>query len=184
MKLIVGLGNPEPKYDLTRHNIGFMILNEFAQKNGQLFKQKDNYFYCELNLFGEKVWLVKPNTYMNRSGEAVRKIVSFYNLELDDILVIHDDVDLNFTKLKIKTNSSAGGHNGIKDIINHLHSQKFCRLKFGIQVEGQKKALDYVLDRFSKAEQAELGFSMDVSCKIIEDFIRGMSPSELANKYH
>ena len=112
MKLIVGLGNPGKEYENTRHNIGFMVLDYYADNNN--WKEKWNSLYTELNMNGEKILLIKPLTYMNLSGHAVIQFINFYKIELKDILIIQDDLDLAVGKYRLKTNSSNGGHNGIK----------------------------------------------------------------------
>ena len=130
MKLIVGLGNPGKEYENTRHNIGFMVIDHFA--TGDHWKSKWNALYMEKNMNGEKIILVKPQTYMNLSGNAIIEFVNFYKINLEDILVIQDDLDLSIGTYRLKINSSAGGHNGIKSIINLLGSNHFARLKIGI----------------------------------------------------
>ena len=117
MKLIVGLGNPGREYENTRHNVGFQLLDLIAtKKNLDFNKNKFNASYCECNINGEKVALVKPLSYMNLSGGVVAKFVSFYKIDFKDILVIQDDLDMRVGRVKIVHNSSSGGHNGIKDI--------------------------------------------------------------------
>ena len=150
MKLIVGLGNPGSEYDNTRHNVGFIILDNYLQNENWL--EKDNYLYVKKIINNEDVIFIKPLTYMNLSGNAVRKVVSYYKICLSDILIIHDDMDLPLDKYRIKYKSSSGGHNGIKSIIECLGSNEFCRLKIGI---GKNKYIDtknYVLGKLSKAE--------------------------------
>ena len=148
MKLIVGLGNPEKKYDNTRHNIGFMVLDNYLGKVD--YKSKFNGLYYEKNINNEKVIFLKPQTYMNNSGLSVFEFVNFYKISLKDILIIQDDLDLDIGMIKFKFNSSSGGHNGIKSIINCLGSQEFSRLKIGINNEYKKDTIDFVLSKFSK----------------------------------
>lgn len=150
MKLIVGLGNPGKEYENTRHNIGFMVLDYYADNNN--WKEKWNSLYTELNMNGEKILLIKPLTYMNLSGHAVIQFINFYKIELKDILIIQDDLDLAVGKYRLKTNSSSGGHNGIKSIINELGNQNFTRLKIGISNNKEIDTKDYVLGKFSKNE--------------------------------
>ncbi len=152
MKLIVGLGNPGKSYENTRHNIGFMVLDHFANINN--WKSKWNALYAETMVNNEKVLLVKPETYMNLSGNALIEFVNFYKINLEDILVIQDDLDLAFGTYKLKINSSAGGHNGIKSIIERLGSNSFARLKVGISNNKEMDTKDYVLGKFTK-EQLE-----------------------------
>ena len=150
MKLIVGLGNPGKEYENTRHNIGFMILDYFAHTDS--WKSKWNALYTEKIVNNEKVLLIKPQTYMNLSGNALVEFVNFYKVNLEDILVIHDDLDLKVGTFRLKINSSAGGHNGIKSIINQLNSNGFARLKIGISKSKDNDIKDYVLGKFSQEE--------------------------------
>ncbi len=150
MKLIVGLGNPGKNYENTRHNIGFMILDHFAES--PTWQTKWNALYQEQIINNEKVLLIKPLTYMNLSGNAVIEFVHFYKINLEDILIIHDDLDLNVGTYRLKINSSSGGHNGIKSIIDRLGSNSFARLKIGISNNKGIDTKDYVLGKFTKEE--------------------------------
>lgn len=156
MKLIVGLGNPGKKYENTRHNIGFMFLDYYAMRLNLTFTTKANYQIAETNINGEKVLLLKPQTFMNLSGEAVQSVCKFYKIDPSEIIVVYDDLDMDFGKLRVKDNSSAGGHNGIKNIINHLHTQQFMRIKVGINNSNKKDVKSFVLSKFSKSEIDEL----------------------------
>jgi len=142
MKLIIGLGNPDNKYAKNRHNAGFIILNEL-QKDWNFpvfeFSKKFDAEISEGNFEGDKITLVKPQTFMNKSGEAVQKIVSFYKLIPEDITVIHDDLDINLGEFKVSTDSRAAGHNGVQDIIDKLGTQNFKRIRIGIEGEEQRK---------------------------------------------
>ena len=158
MKLIVGLGNPGNQYNDTRHNVGFMYLDRVAEFNHITFTKKFNAEYADYNQNGEKIILLKPNTFMNNSGEAVRKFKNFFNLDNDDILIVFDDLDLDFGITRFKKDSSHGGHNGIKSIISHLGTQKFARVKIGICNEYKKDTKEFVLSKFSKVEIKELPF--------------------------
>lgn len=167
MKLIVGLGNPEKKYDKTRHNIGFMVFDNYLGKVD--YKSKFNGLYYEKNINNEKVIFLKPQTYMNNSGLSVFEFVNFYKISLKDILIIQDDLDLDIGMIKFKFNSSSGGHNGIKSIINCLGSQEFSRLKIGINNEYKKDTIDFVLSKFSKKDIEKLDF--DKINNAINDFL-------------
>ncbi len=156
MKLIVGLGNPGKKYDLTRHNVGFMFLDYFANEHNIVFTEKNKSLIAEFNYNGEKIILLKPQTFMNLSGEAVIEIVRFYKLKIEDIIIIYDDLDMEFGKMRIKDSSSSGGHNGIKNIINHLGTQDFMRIKIGINNPNKRDVKTFVLSRFSKDELGQL----------------------------
>ena len=158
MKLIVGLGNPGNEYKNTRHNIGFELLDFIADKNNLSFKEnkKFNSLECELNIDGKKIFIIKPLSYMNLSGTVVGKYAKFYGINEEDILVIHDDLDMEFGKIRIAYDSSSGGHNGIKDIINNIGSKEFTRLKVGISNNKDIDTKDYVLGKFSKEEREVL----------------------------
>lgn len=182
MKLVVGLGNPGAKYENTRHNIGFMFLDYLAEQYSAKFTRKNNYELAEININGEKVFLLKPQTFMNLSGEAVKQVLSFYKLTNDDLIVIYDDLDMEFGKLRAKYNSSAGGHNGIKNIIAHLHTQEFMRIKFGISNEHKRDVKSFVLSNFSKQEMSELNQMFDKILSATTTFIEGRSLEEIQTK--
>lgn len=169
MKLIVGLGNPGKDYQDTRHNVGFMVIDNYLGTSD--WKEKFNALYHETRINGEKVIFIKPLTYMNLSGDAVVKYVNYYDVDISDIFVIHDDLDLSFGSYKLKKDSSAGGHNGIKSIINRLGTQKFSRLKVGVSNNKNIDTKDYVLGRFSKNESEELRKLQSTFNEIIESFI-------------
>lgn len=165
MKLIVGLGNPGKEYENTRHNIGFMVLDNYLKN--EKWKEKFEGLYVKK----DNVIFLKPQTYMNNSGFSVRKFVDFYKIDLEDILVIQDDLDLDFNTFKLKKNSSSGGHNGIKSIISCLNSDSFGRLKIGIAHDRSKDTKDYVLSRFSKTNIEDLLEKFDLYSEIIDYFI-------------
>lgn len=168
MKLIVGLGNPGKEYKNTRHNIGFIILDKYL--GDVKWSNKFNGLYYEKNIDGEKYIFLKPQSFMNLSGGVVKAFLNFYKLDYKDILVIHDDLDLVVGKCRIKINSSAGGHNGIKDIINHLHTDVFTRLKIGVSHDREIDTKDYVLGNFSKSEIDAIMVNYDNIVNIIENF--------------
>lgn len=170
MKIIVGLGNPGKDYDLTRHNIGFYILDNYLGKV-KWKNTKQNALIYEDNINNEKVIFVKPLTYMNNSGEAIREILKYYKACIDDLLVIQDDIALQLGKYRIKYDSSDGGHNGIKSIINNLGTQKFLRLKVGLAKEHEMNTIDYVLGKLSKKELNQINNDMDYYFNVIDTFI-------------
>ena len=147
------------------------------------YSKKFNAEYYETNISGEKYIFIKPLSYMNLSGKVVYDFVNFYKLDLNDVLVIQDDMDLEFGKIRIKINSSSGGHNGIKDIIKYLNSTSFARIKVGIAHNRNMDTKDYVLSKFSKEELNILSNSFSVVDKIIEDFSK-LSIQELMSKYN
>ncbi len=167
MKLIVGLGNVGDKYEKTRHNVGFMVLDKYL--TDAKWSEKDNALYYKKTINNENVIFIKPTTFMNLSGNAVLKYVNYYKIDVSDILVIQDDLDMEVGSYKLKKDSSSGGHNGIKSIENSLNSDAFPRLKIGILDNSKKDVIDFVLGKFSKKE-LELIFSIDFN-KIIDMFI-------------
>lgn len=169
MKLVVGLGNPGKDYNNTRHNVGFMIIDNYLKEDK--YQEKFNGLYTEKIINGEKVIFLKPQTFMNNSGNSVGKFVSYFNINHKDILVIQDDLDISFGSYKLKTNNSSGGHNGIKSIIAALGSDDFCRLKVGISTAKKDDVIDFVLGKFSKDELNKLNALMDTYTKIIDSFI-------------
>ena len=156
--LIVGLGNPGDKYENTRHNVGFMVLDLLAKKLDASFSFQSDLQadVTELNVDGTKVILAKPMTFMNLSGEAASKLASKYKVETGDIWTVYDDVDLDFSVLRVRDGGSAGGHNGVKSLIQHL-DENFIRFRVGIGATPEKMALeDWVLSKFTKKELEEL----------------------------
>lgn len=151
--VIVGLGNPGKKYDLTRHNVGFEAIDRLAQKYQiKVNKIKYKALIGEGQIEGEKVLLVKPQTYMNLSGETVLSICNFYQIEPENLIVIYDDVDTDAGKLRIRKKGSAGTHNGMRHIIMLLQKDDFPRIRIGIGRSNQLELRDFVLQRFSKDE--------------------------------
>lgn len=169
MKLIVGLGNPGKEYENTRHNIGYMVIDHFT--NDEDWKKFDA-LYKMVSVEGEKVLLLKPLTFMNLSGNSVVQAVKYYDIDLKDVLVIHDDMDLDISKYKLKINSSSGGHNGIKSIISALHSEGFSRLKIGISHNRNIDTINYVLGKFSKEDLSFFESNYKLYNEIIVSFIK------------
>ena len=158
MKLIIGLWNPWKTYDTTRHNVGFMFLDYIAKKHSfEAFKKEEKFKARVANgNFGiHKMILLKPETFMNLSGESVRKVIDFYKIPLEDIIVIYDDMTLPFWKIRFRSTWSAGGHNGIKSIIAHI-TEAFKRIKIGIDYDPKYDVSDWVLSRFSTDERIEM----------------------------
>lgn len=169
MKLIVGLGNPGKNYSLTRHNIGFIIIDNYFKSVDWKEKFFGLYYTCVVN--SEKVVFLKPQTFMNLSGRSVVECANYFKIDPKDILVIHDDLDMFFGKVRLKKMSSSGGHNGIKSIISCLNTDLFCRFKFGISKEQNNSTKDYVLSKFSKEEQKYINDNKEYFNKIINSFI-------------
>jgi len=173
MKVIVGLGNPGTKYAGTRHNIGFDTVTALADKYSIKLKDKKfNGLIGEGFIEGEKVMLVQPQTYMNLSGECVGMIAGFYKLDAEDIIVICDDINLDTGRLRIRAKGSAGGHNGLKNIIAHLGTEAFPRIRIGVgeKTEGWDLA-DYVLARFSGEDEATMRKAIKNAVGAIETWI-------------
>jgi PTH1 family peptidyl-tRNA hydrolase len=167
MKIIVGLGNPGPRYAGTRHNVGFDVIDLLAQspKAGR-FRSQFQAEVAELREDSDKILLVKPDTFMNLSGQPVRQIVDFYQLPLADLLVVCDDVNLPLGRLRVRARGSAGGHNGLKDLQQHLGTTEYARLRIG--VGGPREDLvDHVLGRFSPSEQAVMADALVLAAQAV-----------------
>jgi peptidyl-tRNA hydrolase, PTH1 family len=166
MKLIVGLGNPGNEYRLTRHNIGFLVLDRWAVLRGLVFQKETEYdvIRWKNNL------VIKPTTFMNNSGQAIRRIMCKHQ-NIEDILVIADDIYLPFGEIRIREKGGDGGHNGLKSIIDVLNSQEFKRMRIGIQEPEKQKLRDYVLSEFSSEETRELEKLLDEVTKLVDLFL-------------
>lgn len=171
MKLICGLGNPGREYENTRHNAGFMIIDNYLQ--GEKMSLKFNGLYVIKELYQEKVIFLKPQSYMNNSGEVVRPFRDYFKLSNHDILIIRDDLDLPLGKGRVKYDSSSGGNNGIKSIIANLGGQDFYQYKVGISKNSNFDTKDYVLSSFSKEEKNILDELIADSQNVIDSFIKG-----------
>lgn len=158
MYIIVGLGNPEPEYSKTRHNMGFDVINMLAQENNiELNRNKYNAIYGTGAIQNEKVILIKPQTYMNNSGEAVIQFVNFYKEKLSNLIVIYDDMDTEAGKIRIRAKGGAGSHNGMKSMIKELHSEEFPRIRVGIgKPKYEFDRINYVIGKISEDDFLEL----------------------------
>lgn len=182
MKLFIGLGNPGRKYEKTRHNVGFMVIDELVKK-WSVSLSEDKKFKGEIGsayINGEKVLLLKPTTYMNLSGESVQAVMDFYGLENDDVVVIYDDLDMEVGKLRGRAKGSAGGHNGIKSMILHLAGEDFKRFKIGIDKSPHGKTSDHVLGKFTTEEMDYIGpaiLRVVRACEelLASDFVKAVS---------
>ncbi|HEX7065158.1 MAG TPA: aminoacyl-tRNA hydrolase [Bacillales bacterium] len=186
MKVIVGLGNPGFQYEKTRHNVGFMVLDELSKRLGiPVKKKKFNAVFGMGTLQGEKIVLVKPLTYMNASGEAVRPLLDYYNAAADDLVVVYDDLDLPAGKIRLRQKGGTGGHNGMKSIVAHLGTKEFKRIRIGI---GRPESpgigvIDYVLKPFSKKEKPAVSESIDRAAESCEKWLN--TPFlEVMNEYN
>ena len=180
MKLVVGLGNPGRKYKSTKHNIGFMCLDYFAKENKLKFK-KENKFSGETLKIGNLV-LLKPHTFMNESGQSIRKLMNFYDILTEDILIIYDDLDLPLGKTRLREKGSSAGHNGIKSIISNLKTEEFKRVRIGIGKNPLYETKNYVLSSLSKKEKIVMEPIYDKVSSIINDFNKDVEFVQIMTK--
>ena len=173
MYIIAGLGNPTREYEKTRHNVGFEVIDVLADMLGTTVEEKKfKGCYGRGIIGGEKVLLLKPQTFMNLSGESIRAASDFYKVDPEHIIIIYDDISLDVGQLRIRKKGSAGGHNGIKNIIAHLGTQEFPRIKVGVGDKPKKMDLaDYVLSRFSKEDRAAMEDAFKEAAKSVEVMI-------------
>jgi PTH1 family peptidyl-tRNA hydrolase len=184
MKLIVGLGNPGKEYEDTRHNVGFMVVDELLKKLGSPnLKEKFNGLFCECDLQGEKLILLKPQSFINLSGEVINKYINYYDINLKDIIIINDDMDLDLGRYRLKPSGSSAGHNGLKNIEQNLKTDEYKRLKIGISSNKYIEARNYVLGKFNKDEKVILKEVINKTVEIIEDYLK-LSFEELMSKYN
>jgi len=158
--LIVGLGNPGKDYEYTRHNLGFLVVAHLAKQNKLKFSANiiRQGLTAHGNIFGKDVYLLLPSTYVNHSGRAIKELTAKQGIDLDKILVVSDDISLNFGQLRLRSGGSAGGHNGLTSIVEHLKTKDFNRLRLGIGLAKRKAdVVDYVLGEFSREEKKKLG---------------------------
>ena len=173
MKLVAGLGNPGRDYAGTRHNIGFGVIARISDKYNIPLTGKEHKAICGKGMIGgEKVILAQPQTFMNLSGECVRSLVDYYKLESEDIIIAYDDIDLEVGQLRIRSKGSAGGHNGIKNIISHLGTNEFPRVKVGVGGKPEGGDLGrHVLGRFSREDEKVIGEVLDVAVEAVETIL-------------
>ncbi len=186
MYLIVGLGNPGKQYEMTRHNIGFHTIDYIANnKNVKVNKLKFKALYGETNIGGEKVYLVKPQTFMNLSGDSVVEFSRFYKIPPENIIVINDDISLDTGRIRVRAKGSAGGHNGLKSIIYQLQSDNFPRVKMGVGAPTHEDydLADFVLGRFTKDEIPVMEDAIVKASKAAEEIITHNVQSAM-NKYN
>ncbi|HLR08582.1 MAG TPA: aminoacyl-tRNA hydrolase [Bacillota bacterium] len=185
MKCIVGLGNPGRKYKKTRHNIGFMVIDELLKRHSwKLTKTKFNGRYALEHLDNEKVILLKPQTFMNLSGEAVQPLMQFYKLRPADVLVIYDDLDLPTGKIRLRQKGGHGGHNGIRSIIDQLGTKEFKRLRIGVgRPSTPMPVVDYVLQPFDKEQKPIIAESIQKSAAACEAWMTRPFP-EVMNEFN
>lgn len=174
MKAVFGLRNPGPEYELTRHNVGFEVVQAVAADRGERFGKGPSRSRCEtaeLRLDGERVVLAAPITYMNESGRAVRALTEYFDILGEELLVVHDDIDLPFGRLRIQQGGGTGGHNGLRSIEKALGHREFIRLKVGVgRPPGRMDPADFVLRRFTRAERAEVDLMVADAAAVVEDW--------------
>lgn len=180
MKIIVGLGNPGKQYERTRHNSGFMAIDKVAEKLNLNIDKKE---FAALTAKNNQVILVKPQTYMNNSGEAVSQIMKYYHIDINDLLIIYDDLDLKYGQLRLRLKGSSGGHNGIKSIINYIHSENFKRIRIGIEKNPLIETADYVLGKVEKDKQQLFDDSIEKASQAAIEFITDEF-EKIMNKYN
>lgn len=186
MYLVAGLGNPGSQYDMTRHNIGFEVIDYIADQYGvKVKKLKFKGLYADVSIKGEKTILLKPQTYMNLSGESIREFAAFFKIPVENIIIINDDIYLNSGKVRIRKSGSAGGHNGLKSIIYQLNSDQFPRIRLGVDSPIRERAdlADFVLSRFSKEEIPVLEDAIIRAKKAVEEIVSG-NIERAMNKYN
>ena len=176
IELIAGLGNPGAKYEGTRHNVGFWFVDRLAQSRGCILRH-DNKFHGEvgkLSLNGQTVWLIKPMTYMNLSGQAVAALASYYKISVENLLVVHDELDIAPGEVRLKKGGGHGGHNGLRDIIAHFSSKEFMRLRLGIGHPGSSaEVTNYVLGSPSNSEKLQVMDAIDTSLAVLSQIVEG-----------
>jgi len=168
--LVVGLGNPGEEYERTRHNVGAEVVEILAKRHGgKLRKQKERALADEVNIGGKRVALAVPLTFMNLSGESVAPLVRRYRVEPSQLVVVHDEMDFDVARLQVKDGGGLAGHNGLKSIVAHLHTQDFVRVRIGIgKPPGRREGADHVLKRFSKAEREQIDVTLEQAADAVE----------------
>lgn len=185
MKLVVGLGNPGLKYEQTRHNAGFWVIDNYADKHGvSIDKPKFNALIGEFQMGGEKILLAKPMTYMNDSGIAVSQILNFYKMSIDDLIVVVDDIEIELGTLRIRKKGGKGTHNGLKSIFNHLKNDDYVKIKLGVgKFMRDRDLASFVLDRPSKSDMEIINILIDRAVLSIDEIFND-SVDNAMNKYN
>lgn len=176
MLLIVGLGNPGERYDQTRHNAGFWFVDEVARAHGSHFRSESKFLgeTCRIHMDGRDVWLLKPATFMNRSGSSVAALARFYKIPAEEILLVHDELDIAPGRLKFKLGGGNGGHNGLRDTQSHLGTANFWRLRIGIGHPGHRdRVTDYVLHAPSRNERRVIDEAIDEAARTLPLIVEG-----------
>ena len=184
IKLVVGLGNPGKKYEKTRHNVGFMVLDKVAEKlNIPYWKERDNALYFDEFVGMYKVVFIKPQNYINLSGDVMIKFVNFFDIKTEDIIIVCDDLDTPIGGLRIKEKGSSAGHNGLKNIEQNLKTDEYKRIKLGISNNKDMDTKDYVLGKLSKSEQKIIDPIIDKAADAVISSLE-LSFQEVMSKYN
>lgn len=185
MYLVVGLGNPGDEYKYTKHNSGFLIIDKIANKLGiEINKKKFKGLIAQTEINGDKVIFLKPQTYMNLSGESIIEVVNYYKIPKENVVVIYDDIDIEIGKIRIKREGSAGTHNGMRSIVSNLRTEKFPRIRIGIkQIDNEKPIIDYVLSNFNNEQIKDFDRLSDQVYDTIIDIVNG-DIDKAMNKYN
>ncbi|HGA1065275.1 aminoacyl-tRNA hydrolase [Streptococcus agalactiae] len=187
VKMIVGLGNPGSKYNDTKHNIGFMAIDRIVKKLDVNFTEDKN-FKAEIGsdfINGEKIYFIKPTTFMNNSGIAVKALLTYYNISIKDMIIIYDDLDMEVGKIRFRQKGSAGGHNGIKSIIAHLGTQEFDRIKVGIgRPNGRMTVINHVLGKFDKNDEIMISNTLDKVDNAVNYYLQTNDFQKTMQKYN
>jgi len=186
IQLLAGLGNPGPRYVATRHNVGFWLLDETARRHGGQFRTSAKFHAdcCQVALDGRQLWLLKPQTWMNRSGQSLRAFLDFYKLRAESVLVAHDEIDLPPGSVRLKLDGGHGGHNGLRDIHAHLGSDRYRRLRIGVGHPGiRDDVVGYVLTSPPAAERDQIAQAIDVAVDELVTIARG-DFAQVMNRLH
>ncbi|HEN8904536.1 TPA: aminoacyl-tRNA hydrolase [Streptococcus agalactiae] len=187
VKMIVGLGNPGSKYNDTKHNIGFMAIDRIVKNLDVNFTEDEN-FKAEIGsdfINGEKIYFIKPTTFMNNSGIAVKALLTYYNISIKDMIIIYDDLDMEVGKIRFRQKGSAGGHNGIKSIIAHLGTQEFDRIKVGIgRPNGRMTVINHVLGKFDKNDEIMISNTLDKVDNAVKYYLQTNDFQKTMQKYN
>lgn len=187
VKMIVGLGNPGSKYNDTKHNIGFMAVDRIV-KNLDVNFTEDKNFKAEIGsdfINGEKIYFIKPTTFMNNSGIAVKALLTYYNISIKDMIIIYDDLDMEVGKIRFRQKGSAGGHNGIKSIIAHLGTQEFDRIKVGIgRPNGRMTVINHVLGKLDKNDEIMISNTLDKVDNAVNYYLQTNDFQKTMQKYN
>lgn len=176
IKVVAGLGNPGPRYLSTRHNAGYWLVDAVAHQHGGRWKNEPKFQaeVCQVSIAGQQVWLIKPLTFMNHSGRAVSALLNYYRIPLDQLLVVHDELDLPPGMVKLKDGGGHGGHNGLRSLEQNLSGRGYHRLRIGIGHPGHKdQVVDYVLSRPPRKEQQDIEAALDDALRTMDDVVAG-----------